>query len=73
MKRVVRKVLAVTVLCAFCVISSGCESKTCDLCGKNYSGASYYYGVTKNDMENDVCRDCAASYWSPLNVENFRK
>ncbi len=73
MKKVVRTVLAVVMICAFCVITSSCKAKTCDLCGKNYHGASYYYGVTKNDMEKDVCRDCAANYWAPLNVENFIK
>lgn len=73
MKKVIKTVLAVAMLGVLCVIGSGCATKTCDWCEKSFSGDAYYRGISSSDMEMDACRDCAAKYWAPLNVENFKK
>ena len=73
MKRVIKTVLAVVMVATLCVVASGCGTKTCDWCGETYTGDTYYRGITQSEMEMDACHDCAARYWAPLNVDNFKK
>lgn len=73
MKRLIKTLFAVVMLVTICVAASGCGSKICDFCGEHYSGSTYYRGISQSDMERNACRECAASYWAPLNVENFKK
>ena len=73
MKVSLRKLVAVVMISALCVASTGCSEKTCDFCGETYTGATYYRGISQSEMDMNSCRDCAAKYWAPLYVENFKK
>lgn len=67
-----RSLLAVTIA-GICIVLAGCSSYKCDWCGKDFSGTTYFAGVSQSDMDDVVCRDCAQNYWAPLNVENFKR
>ncbi len=71
MKKVVSRILAIAVIGGICLSLSGCGLKTCDYCEKKFWGDAYYASI--NNTDRDACRDCAADYWAPLNVENFKK
>lgn len=73
MNKTLKRLLSVVMIGVLCALASGCSAKTCDFCGKTYTGATYYRGISQSEMDKNSCRDCAAKYWAPLNVENFKK
>lgn len=68
--------IAIALLMALSVMS-GCSSKTCDDCGKTFSGQAYYQSYVSNPNYNPyredggemyegagtICKECAQDRW----------
>lgn len=73
MKKIVNALLLVTVCFGLCFVLSGCGMHTCDYCKKTFWGSEYYRGIMDYEKELTACKECAESYWAPLDVDSFKK
>ena len=70
MKKLLKVIVVGAVVGMICLSMAGCGVYECERCGETFTGDAYYADLAASST---VCRDCAQSYWAPLNVENFKK